>query len=144
VFHPIVGKGIYKANIVKGILDVIIDNGIRLESRPDCRNIKQRLLRAKCGIGEGKTEFEVALGPVAYNADLVFGAHDHLRDVIKLYLSQGVKEAFGYTLSDFLSLSDAETDIVLTAAKKRMADKDKAMADLGKGFDLNSLTGEDP
>ena len=100
-------------------------------------------MRAKCGVSDGTTEFEVALGPVAYNADLKFGAHDHLRDIIKLYLSQGVKEAFGYTLSDFLALSDAETDIVLTAAKKQMTDKDKAIADLGKGFDPNSLVGED-
>jgi len=141
-FDPIDGKGIYKANVVKGILDVITDNRIRLDNRPDCRNIKMRLLRAKCGVEDGPTEFDIALGPVAYNQSLEFGAHDHLSGIIKLYLSQGVKEAFGYTLTEFLYLSDAETEVVLSAARKRLTDKNKAMSDLTSGFDIDSLRGD--
>jgi len=85
------------------------------------------------------TEFGIAMGPVAYHESIQFGAHDQLGPMIRLYVSQGVREAFGYNLSEFLSLSDAETSIVLDASKKRLNDKERAMDNATKGFDIGSI-----
>ena len=142
-FNILYGKGLYKAGITKGLLDTIIYDGIRLDNRPDCSIIKKRLLRSKCGVYDGSSEFEQAMGHIAYEPRMIFGAHDQLKSMISLYTTQGIREVFGYNLTEFLSLSNAETSLILDAASKKMAKKDSAMNEMMKGFDLNNIGVED-